>query len=356
MFSKGMQERLLDKQLSFTIRRQHLYTFDNSTHTWNVLTDGTDPDISTSDLSSLVVLSWNIDFMAPEPRARMASALNHLEHLISEIPSSSAVVILLQEMMEDARQHSLDSATDLSQIAQAPWVQSSFNVTDLDGSRWNARYGQVTLIDRRLKIKEVSRLPFVSEFQRDALLVDIHLKPLLHDGDEIDRVMRICNVHLDSMAGSMRPIQWKGIAQHLQDPSANLVASILAGDCNSNRPRDWTEPQNNGFKDSYLELGGTEDDETGSTWGFQSRGWERWGRKRMDKQVYWGETRVRTLQRIGVGVEVEDIVARGALESQEELTYVTDHYGLMGVYDVEYGFEVKQKDHSVRNEHKEADV
>jgi tyrosyl-DNA phosphodiesterase 2 len=331
MVSKKMLKPLLDKQLSFEPEKQSFYTFLDGE--WLPSTDGAIPDTPTDKLSSLVLITWNIDFMASEPRARMASSLNHLEHQISNIPSSSAVVILLQEMMDTPRLP--NAANDLEQISSAPWVCDRFNITDLNTENWDSRYGQVTLVDRRLSIHAVSRLHLVSEFQRDALFVDVRLNPSSLGSE---RLLRLCNVHLDSMTGAMRPIQWKGIARHLQDTAAGIAASILAGDCNANRPRDWMEPQENGFKDAYLELGGVEDDERGATWGFQSIGWKRWGRKRLDKQVFCGDVAVVTLEKVGVGVEVEDVLARRVLEKEGKLTFVTDHYGLMGVYDIGGGF------------------
>lgn len=344
MVSQAMLKPLLEKQLSFEPEEQIFYTFQDEA--WLSSLNSVTQDTCIQKLTSLVLISWNIDFMAPEPQARMASALNYLEKMVSTIPSSSAVVIFFQEMTQELS--SLDRANDLNQIAAASWVRTRFNTTDLNTSGWDSRYGQITLVDRRLDIHAVSRLHLVSEFQRDALFVDVRLNPAI-PGSE--RLLRLCNVHLDSLAGELRPVQWKGIARHLQDGGAGIIASILAGDCNANRPRDTLEPQNNGFKDAFLELGGVENDEQGATWGFQSIGWERWGRKRLDKQVFWGDIEVSALEKIGVGVEVEDVLARRNLEKEGKLTFVTDHYGLMGVYEVPGGFSCD----SGRAEEKECD-
>ena len=76
----------------------------------------------------------------------------------------------------------------------------------------------------------------------------------------------------------------------------------------------------------------------------------------MDKQVYWGVVRVVKLERIGVGVEVEDVLARRALLREGSLTFVTDHYGLMGLYDLEVNFEVRT-DQKIREQEKtETDI
>lgn len=128
----------------------------------------------------------------------------------------------------------------------------------------------------------------------------------------------------------MRPVQWKAIRRHLQSHENNVVASILAGDCNANQPRDRTEPQENGFKDAYLELGGREGSEEGATWGFQSADGNRWGKQRLDKIVYWGDIIAKSLERIGVNIVVDDEHVARELEGEGELSFVTDHYGLIG--------------------------
>lgn len=263
----------------------------------------------------------------------MATALNYLEGLVSSIPAASAVVVFLQEMQEHQGQFLTfqDHARDLQQLCESPLIRQRFNMTDVSSKDWDAAYGQITLVDRRLSIAQVSRLKFVSEYQRDAVLVDIPL------ASQQGKIMRLGNVHLDSASGTMRPVQWKGVEKHLQDQEAAVAASILAGDFNANQVRDRTESQNSGFKDAYLELGGVEEDEQGATWGFQSTYWMRWGRQRLDKIVFWGDVKAKSLERIGVGVKIEDESIVRELESLDELPFVTDHYGLMSELSVSAG-------------------
>ncbi|KAF2682322.1 hypothetical protein K458DRAFT_307192 [Lentithecium fluviatile CBS 122367] len=326
-----MLRSLLQKQLSsYTPEIQPFYTFRQGT--WQPCIQPGPQELAsktTEPLKSLCLITWNIDFMASQPQARMASALNYLEGLVSGVPSSSGTVIFLQEMMESEGNNRSHDAKDLSQVAAAAWVRQGFDITDVNSSCWDSSYGLVALIDRRLRITNVSRLRFVSEYQRDALFVDIRL------ASEKGTLLRLCNVHLDSSYGSMRPIQWKAVAKHLQDVDAGIVASIVAGDCNATQPRDRTEPRDNGFTDAYLELGGVEGDEEGLTWGFQSVDWKRWGRKRLDKEAFWGKVKVRNLRRIGVGVEVAAGSAKKELAEGGELPFVTDHYGLMCEYEIE---------------------
>lgn len=322
-------------------------------------------------ISNLRIITWNIDFMAPCPQARMASALAHLQGIIDSTPESTATVIMLQEMAQDGFLDLADLgrkvppawSNDLGQIAAASWVQKKFQVTDLTTDFWRCRYNGVILIDRRLALLHVARLPFVSEYNREAVFVDVALVEVEPSGKKTtaggtpgvrgqggrgasQRILRLCNVHLDSMAGKppMRPIQWKACAKYLQDQSKSknggVVAGILAGDCNANQDYDVALPQQNGFKDAYLELGGKEDDPGGNTWGPQSKN-TRFSHKRMDKVCFWqggkedqNFMRLTHLEKIGVGVTVEDEVASEELQARGYSYFVTDHYGLMADFEL----------------------
>lgn len=282
-----------------------------------------------------------------------------------------SVVICLQELRQDVpidfghlrKQFDPQIADDLRQIAAAEWVQQRFDVSDLSTKHWRCGYNGVTLVDRRLAIVEVARLSFVSEYQREALMVDIVVKkpseasrqePETENGNADKKsVVRICNVHLDSMAGNppMRPVQWKACMKYMQDKSDGVVAGIVAGDCNTNRIYDLTLPQENGFKDAYLELGGSEDDPKGLTWGPQSRQ-TMFPHRRMDKVCFWQDEldgegaplQLKSLERIGVGVEVEDAVVVEQLAEAGCFGFVTDHYGLMADFKVNDGWAFRTYD------------
>jgi tyrosyl-DNA phosphodiesterase 2 len=283
-------------------------------------------------LRSLHLITWNIDYMAVESMARMTSAISYLEGLVASIPATSAVVIHLQEMTESGRGYPgrQNTAKDFTLLCHTPWIRKKFYMSDINMSTTDGSYGQATLIDRRLHVAKVSRLRFVSEYQRDAIFVDIRLSA------DDEKYLRLCNVHLDSMSGELRPIQWKAVSSWLHKEEEGVVASILAGDCNANRPRDKTEPQENGFKDAYLELGGVEDDEEGNTWGYQSVQ-TRYKPTRMDKVAFWGDIEVKHLERIGVGVQVEDEHIANQLVAAGWTPFVTDHYGLMCEFSVDSG-------------------
>lgn len=268
-----------------------------------------------SRLSSICLLSWNIDILIPFTEPRMSAALNYLSSLVSRVPPSQPIVIFLQEMGE----------SDLAQIQSAPWVRQRFHITDTSSAFFGSDfYGTTTLVDRRLKIVNVFRVPFKSNFQRDGFFVDLQL-------GGSSQVLRLCNVHLESLIADppLRPKQLALAAKYMHQDV--VYASILAGDCNAIQPFDRTLHSDNGLRDAYLELGGQEDSEEGYTWGYQvpEEMYKIFGPSRMDKVMFCGNIEVKNLQRIGIGVKVEDEQTQKEMVNAGQLDFVTDHYGLM---------------------------
>lgn len=271
---------------------------------------------SSSPITAIRLISWNIDFQAQGGPIRMAGALQYLGELITTIPAETPVIIFFQEMV----------ANDLELIISASWIRSGFAITDVDPSNWSSpTYGTTTLIDRRIPVSRVFRAYYKeTQMDRDAFCVDISTLP------NNERIIRFCNSHLESLPISppLRPGQMAEVSQHLHDPS--IHGGVLAGDLNSIQPFDYTLHSENNLKDAYLEAGGQEGNEEGFTWGYQSPASlrERFGCQRLDKILYCGKVEVKALQRIGIDVKVEE-EKRARIRSFGTLEYVTDHYGLM---------------------------
>lgn len=270
------------------------------------------------------LISCNIDFGIPFGEERLEAALNHLYTLVSSTPKDTPIIIFLQEML----------ISDLAQIQSSPWIQPRFHITDTTTTHWRAHYGTTTLIDNRLRITRIFRVPWLSAFGRDGLFIDIALRhPQAPDAEA--QVLRLCNVHLESLVADppIRPTQVATAARYLQMPG--VPCALLAGDCNAIQPFDRALHSENDLKDVFLELGGAEDTEEGYTWGQQVPLWsrKRFGCSRMDKILYRGDVRAKGFERIGVGVMVaEDVLEemrRAGLEG-----WVTDHYGVMGDFEV----------------------
>ncbi|ROW00402.1 hypothetical protein VMCG_07317 [Cytospora schulzeri] len=279
MASSSLIASLTQKQMTrYQPKPQPHYTFNGSKwHLWAMV------------FRNLKLITWNIDFMAPFPQARMASALSYLQGLVENIPKSTAEVICLQELRQDV-------PTDFEHLKK----QLDPQIADDLGQRED------------LMVDIVVKLPSEAGGQ----------EPETEDGNDNKRsVIRVCNVHLDFMAGKppMRPVQWKACAKYMQDKSDGVVTGIVAGDCNADRVYDLTLALENGFKDAYLEPEGSENDPD-----------------EMDSEGV--PLQLKSLERIGVGVKVDDVAVVEQLAEAGYLGYVTDHYGLMADFKVSDGW------------------
>jgi tyrosyl-DNA phosphodiesterase 2 len=267
------------------------------------------------------LLSWNIDFLVGFSQERMSAALRYLGETVSSTAPEVPIVIFLQEMVQ----------SDLLQIRESKWIRERFHVTDFDNRNWHdPQYGTTTLIDRRLAIQSVFRVPWVSNFGRDGLFVDIALtNPQSLEGDS--KVLRLCNTHLESLVADppLRPLQLALASHYLTE--TDVACALLAGDLNAIQPFDRTLHSELDLKDAYLELGGQEDSHDGYTWGYQVAQWkrDRFGCSRMDKILLRGAILPGNFERIGMGVMVAEDV-REEVEESLEGPWVTDHYGVMG--------------------------
>lgn len=313
--------RPIPPQVDYIPRLQDLYQYKEP-H-WQTIEKNT---AAKSSFSTFRLITWNIDFQAPGGAVRMAAALQYLKQLVSEAPPELPVAIMLQEM----------TPINLDLIRDARWVRERFNLTDIDNSNWQGEgYGTIILMDRRLPVKTVYRVFYKTNMQRDGLFLDLVTRPA-HDERNPKVVIRLCNTHLESLRADppLRPAQVAVVAKQLHDSS--IRGGLVAGDFNAIQVFDRTLHIENDLKDAYLELGGQEDSDEGYTWGQQvpTRLRERYGCTRMDKILYCGDLRVEGLQRIGVGVKVEES-ERANLRNAGAMEYVTDHYGLMADITVE---------------------
>ncbi|KAI0851768.1 Endonuclease/exonuclease/phosphatase [Daldinia vernicosa] len=305
---------------------QPFFTYDRSKQAW---TSAEPKPVQQggggNGINRLRLYSWNIDFMLPFAKARMNAALDHLDDLTSKLPSSTAAVIFLQECIEE----------DLDTIGEKEWVREKFNVTDVDGSNWQAHYGTTTLVDRRLAITSCFRVHYEkTRMDRDALVVDISLL-----NNSTPKTLRLCNSHLESLAlePPLRPAQVRVLATHMRAPGVH--GALAAGDFNAVQPFDRGLHADNGLRDAYLEVGGREDSEAGYTWGQQAATSmrERFGCSRMDKVYFTGGLKVCGFERFGADVQVSGERERERREIEElgfEKPWITDHLGVVAEFEV----------------------
>lgn len=277
-----------------------------------------------TDLKTIRLMSWNIDMLVPFGHERMTAALQYLETLVASTSPDTAIVIFLQEM----------TASDLDLITSSHWIRTQFNITDKDRSSWmSPHYGTTALVDARLNIAQVFRVPFLSKFDRDGLFVDITLSTT--SGPSTSQVLRLCNVHLESLVANppVRPHQLSAAAAYLHAP--DVACALLAGDLNAIEPFDRSLHSKNQLQDAYLTIGGEEDSEEGYTWGDQVHAAlrARFGCSRMDKILFSGSVQVKKFERIGVDVKVAE-ETQETIEEAGELMWASDHYGVCGDFDL----------------------
>ncbi|KAI1261721.1 endonuclease/exonuclease/phosphatase family protein [Xylariaceae sp. FL1019] len=294
---------------------QDIYAYDSTTSSW---TSGSSASAQSPDtqITHIALFSWNIDFMLPFEKDRMRIGLSHLQTHISSLPRTTAAVIFLQECL----------VQDLASIGETNWVRDGFRVTDTDSSSWGTSYyGTTTLVDARLDVKSVFRVHYsASRMQRDALFVDVCISP--------DKIVRLCNTHLESLETPLRAPQVALIAKFMHAPEVS--GALAAGDFNAIGEYDRTLHSENALQDVYLELGGEEDSEEGYTWGQQAATVLRklYGCSRMDKVFLSGKLKAEKFERFGVDVELEDEEQKEEIrELGFEKAWITDHLGVMTV-------------------------
>ena len=201
------------------------------------------------------IVSWNVDFMAPDTAGRVACILEHLRKaVIGDGPQATA--ILLQE---------LDEAS-FAKILENSWVRKHFAVTPPNTRRWAASYGLATLVSRPAWIANAQLLQFShTTMGRAALLVDVSLAS--PDGDCLtkapENIIRIANTHLESLpvGERARPQQLQAIADMLRAPG--VFAGVVGGDMNMISPADQHIHVAAGLRDAGS------DGPQSLTWGFQ---------------------------------------------------------------------------------------
>lgn len=307
------------------------YIWNEGKNRWQAESSYSGSQTQSTGVFTLVLFSWNIDFMLPFPDTRMDTALAHLHDLTGQLLSTpnTAVVIHLQECVP----------SDLVNISQKQWIRDNFFLTDMDASAWgNGAYGTTTLVDRRLYLSSCFRVHYSkTRMERDALFVDVVMPTTLNNSG---KKLRLCNTHLESLAlePPLRPAQMQVIASHMH--TENVLGATVMGDFNAIQPSDLLLHSDNGLKDAYLELGGQENSNGGYTWGQQALPElrERFGLSRMDKLYYRGTSlKLLDFERFGAEVEIpeEQKDERDQLLSLGfEKAWITDHLGIKAVFHV----------------------
>ena len=241
----------------------------------------------------LRIISWNIDFMAPDRRKRALSAMSHLKDVFGDPPPAS--VIMLQDVHSDS----------LAAILERSWIKENFAISNVDAPE---RYFTIIMVSRNLQAESWFRFPLPTRMGRDVLLADVPISPIGGDSEHSKRILRLCTAHLESLwereGHEFRPRQLAQISALLKAPSRHgvqIAGGLVGGDMNPISPLDFTchKTSDVDLRDVWEDtpflpsprLKPFQKDLTygrakGNTWGYQSAGPR--GRKRMDKFFYTG--------------------------------------------------------------------
>jgi tyrosyl-DNA phosphodiesterase 2 len=312
--------------------------------------------------SILKIVSWNIDWSAPDPARRAGAALGHLQEVFGTVPGR--LIVMLQEVCSES----------LQTILSNPWVRQNFTLTDLDAPKsvyddisgdsfvmkvlhWgSAPYFSLMMVPKTLTVLDCFRVPLESSMGRDALFVDI----LVSAGGQMQsaKSIRLCTTHLESLYGGQRhrANQLATISEFPQKPRAaesDVVAGLVGGDLNSIEPWEHELPKADtvNLRDVWEDVPAPpvpvlkpfQKDTSygrarGNTWGYQSK--SRNG-KHLDKFLYTGQMETAVLEeltdvdgrlgRVGMGLKTEveawegeertTAIVRGRLVEKERKVY-----------------------------------
>ncbi|KAF3907131.1 hypothetical protein ABW21_db0204830 [Orbilia brochopaga] len=295
-----------------------IHAFDSDEKTWKSIQNTGELNRHIEPRSNFALITWNVDFMSPEPENRIEAALSYLRSLLvsggpSKPDAISPAIIVLQEI-----NHSM-----VKSLAENEWVQQHFYVTDIstDSGIWTkSHYGTVTLVDRRIPVKTVLRLHYDSDMNRDCLFVDVEAASS-HNSQTV--TVRVGNTHLESLVPPtpMRLNQIK-LAGRFVLHDSNVYTGLIAGDMNPIDPFDAYLPVEVGLQDAYLDGGGTEDNPAGHTWGYQEAQESPYPKRRFDKIFYAPGGRM-TVEQVAV-------IGAGQKTTKQPEVFISDHFGVFG--------------------------
>ena len=254
---------LPDKALLPGTTPRSLYAYDASTDRFEPTPSSSATTVTAKPLTSLRILTWNVDYAAPHPAGRILALIAYLSTFIP-IPD----ILLLQETHPAA----------LGQLLENSWIRLNYAATDTSLPAHSQKYGTVTFLNLELApaAKCAFRLPFKkSVMGRDALFLDLRIvrPPNAAMHGSLGGILRIGNTHLESLAGwgeQARRVQLQEVMTALR--MTGVFAGLVAGDTNAICASDVHLPKECAAADLWLmQADGIESgmDGSGDTWGFQ---------------------------------------------------------------------------------------
>ncbi|CAH0030431.1 unnamed protein product [Clonostachys rhizophaga] len=284
---------------------------------------------------SLKIASWNLLFSAPAAAARTSAAIAYLRTMFGQQPHN--LVVMLQEICQES----------FNVILKDKWAQENFVLSNTEPAYFQpSRYFTLMMVSRNLPISNCFRVPFISQMNRDALVVDIPLYGYNgHEGSKWS--LRLCTTHLESLytGKEFRSRQLVQVSALLKGGSSQgqiVYGGLVGGDMN---PADRSEHDTH--RAPEVDLKDVWEDEPapippvlkpfqkditygkarGNTWGYQSN--RARSRRRLDKFLYTGSIETFALSeaqdttgklgRFGIGLKT-----KVGLDD----VWVSDHFGI----------------------------
>ncbi|KAG5642584.1 hypothetical protein DXG03_002535 [Asterophora parasitica] len=264
--------------------------------------------------SSIILVTWNIDFQSGYVKERTNVVVRHLETYVFKCDvgqEPNPCCIMLQEVNPEA----------LTVILENAWIRQHFQVTPISPDKLSSGvYGNVTLVTRSIVVLRASIVTFGCSSQgRGAVVADVKVSsPKAHNPR--DSTLRLINTHLESL----------DIGIPIRGPQLNVLAALLrrkevkggviAGDLNAFDRLDEHHAERLGLEDAWTTKSPS-NYVNGHTWGYQDTC--EFPPNRLDR-IYYVEGKAYELEcpkRIGVGLRAPD-------ENGVLVAWASDHYGL----------------------------
>ncbi|KAJ0160234.1 hypothetical protein CTA2_8327 [Colletotrichum tanaceti] len=291
-----------DEILDLSPKAQAWQEYDERTETWAPVPSADETSLPTdlkesvgvgvgvgSGSPSLVLATWNVNYIGPRPGARLDAIFSHM---VDHAPPPD--IIFFQEV----------SRPMIGSLLCRDEVRRGWYSSERDSANWISAFATVILLSKArfgpaaagtspsprpcaVVLGRLARIRYPSMMRRDALCGDIFVPTTRADASSTatPRYVRVglVNVHLESRnlpeSASYRAGQLSVAASMLRRTGRGLVA----GDFNPVDARDESVVEDNGLRDAWTELRGAE---AGCTWGVDGRA--RYPAARMDKVATLG--------------------------------------------------------------------
>jgi hypothetical protein len=133
----------------------------------------------------------------------LSAAMAHLREVFGDPPPP--LVIMLQQVHYQS----------LEAIFEQSWIRENFVVSNTDAPQ---RYFTLMMVSQHIQCENWFRVPFSSQMERDALVVDIPIS-LTGESEPLKKILRLCTTHLESL--------WESEGEELRPRQLVQISTLL---------------------------------------------------------------------------------------------------------------------------------